>query len=143
QTTTKTKTRYIRTNKTKRRSNNTPGLTKPQPSSKIRTTKDPVVVVPIKPVHSSAHRVPNARDSRRKVGVPDQARWTGRRRTGNGADPRASASSKLLVAVVAASVSVVVGVKGAVAAGAKRSGLRDAGWRVGRVRRFLVLSGRR
>ena len=92
---------------------------------------------------SSAHRVPNARDSRRKVGVPDQARWTGRRRTGNGADPRASASSKLLVAVVAASVSVEGAVKGAVAAGAKRSQLDDSYWRVVRVRKFVVLAGRR
>src|SRR5438105_5603064 len=94
--------------KTKRRATKTPGLTKPQPSSKSRTTKNPVVVVPITPLTSSAHRVPNARDSRRKVGVPDQAKWTGKPRTGSAAHRKASAFSKLRAAVVAASVSVVV-----------------------------------
>ena len=57
-----------------------------------RTTKNPVAVVPIRPQPSSAHRVLNARASRRKVGVPDLARWTGRPRTGNAAHRKASAS---------------------------------------------------
>jgi len=58
-------------------------------------------------VLSSAHRVPNARDSRRKVGVPDQARWTGRRRTANGAHRKASG---LVRPSVAEEVVVTVGV---------------------------------
>src|SRR5207248_8572175 len=93
----------------KRRATKTPGLTKPQPSSKSRTTKNPVVVVvvPIKPVLSSAHRVPNARDSRRNVGVPDQARWTGRRRTANGAHRK---DSGVVRPSVAEEVVVTVGV---------------------------------
>ena len=68
---------------------------------------------------SSAHRVPNARDSRRKAGVPDLARWTGRHRTGNAVHRKASASSKLPVveAVGAEQRAVVEGV------GAKRSQL--------------------
>ena len=53
--------------------------------------------MPIKPPPSNAHRVRNARGSRRKVGVLDLARWTGRRRTGNAAHRKASASSKLPV----------------------------------------------
>ena len=65
---------------------------------------------------SSAHRVPNARDSRRRVGVPDQARWTGRRRTGNGAHRKVSGFNKLpvvgavTVGVEEASSAAVAGV---------------------------------
>src|SRR5438105_10843118 len=96
--------------KTKRRATKTPGLTKPQPSSKSRTTKDPVAVVPIKPVLSSAHRVPNARDSRRKAGVPDLARWTGRRRTGSAAHRKASDLVRPSVAEAAANALEVAAV---------------------------------
>ena len=81
---------------------------------------------------SSAHRVPNARDSRRKAGVLDLARWTGRRRTGTAAHRRASGLVRRSVAeeaVVGADAeagarNAVVAVNGAVA-GAKRSQL---GW---------------
>ena len=56
---------------------------------------------------SSAHRVPNARDSRRKAGVPDQARWTGRPRTGTAAHRKASG---LVRPSVAEEAAVTVGV---------------------------------
>ena len=71
---------------------------------------------------SSAHRVPNARDSRRKVGVPDLARWTGRRRTGTAAHRRASGSVRPSVAEAAANALAEGAVNGAVA-GVKRSQL--------------------
>ncbi len=71
---------------------------------------------------SSAHRVPNARDSRRKVGVPDQARWTGKRRTGTAAHRRASGLVRPSVAEAAANALAEGAVNGAVA-GVKRSQL--------------------
>ena len=80
-------------------------LTKPQRNSESKATK---TRVPIKPPPSNAHRVRNARASRRKVGVLDLARWTGRPRTGNAAHRKASASSKPPVVEAAAGDAVAV-----------------------------------
>jgi hypothetical protein len=79
-------------------------------------------------VLSSARRVLNARDSRRKAGVPDLVRWTGRRRTGNGAHRKASDSVKPPVAEAAVvGADAEAGARNAVVAavGDKRSQL---GW---------------
>ena len=68
---------------------------------------------------SSARKVLKDRDSRRKAGVPDPARLTGRPRTGNAAHRKASASNKLpVVEAVGAQRAVVEGV------GAERSHFR-------------------
>src|SRR5512133_3897438 len=103
------------------------------------------MVVPVKPVPSSAHRVPNVRANPRKVGVRDLTRWTGRRRTDSAANRKANDSvipngsavgaNVLEVAVRIAGVEAIAlvgasalaerAVNVAVAAGAKRSQL---GW---------------
>ena len=89
-------------------------------SNKSRAIKTPVPIRLVLRV-LGARKVRNARASRRKVGVPDRARWIGKPKTGNAVHRKASASSKLpVVEKEAVGVDAAVG-DAAADAGVKRS----------------------